>query len=101
MANMPFTYERIIDNFNMQDTLTLDGTVYAFCIKKTELTNLRIMKDESVYLATQEGFCGGQKGQRKAEACIIAWSPNRGYAIQDYSLHLAINYFYYKKNGHG
>ena len=98
---MPSTYEGIIDNLNMRDTLTLDSTVRALRTKETELTDLGVIKEESVYFATQGGFRGGRKGRGKAEARTITRTPDGGYAVQDYSLRLAINCFYCKKNGHG
>lgn len=81
VASMPSTYKEIIDNLKIRNTLILDSIVYALYIKKIELTDLKIIKKKSVYFVTREGFRGGQKGQKKAEACTIAQTPNRGYAV--------------------
>lgn len=72
MASISSTYKRIIDNFNMQNTLILDGAIYVFDTKKTKLTNLEIIKKESVYFFTWRKFCKGQKSLGKDEAHTIA-----------------------------
>ena len=48
LASIPSTYERIINNLNLRDILTLDGTVRAFRKEETELTDLRAIKEDSV-----------------------------------------------------
>ena len=95
VASMPSTYEGIIDNLNMRDTLTLDDVVRALRTKEIEFTDL------GVCFATRGGFHGGQKGQAKAEVRTIARTPDGGYAVQGYSLCPAINCFHCKKDGHG
>ena len=52
VASMPSTYEGVIDNLNIRDTLTLDGAVRALHTKETELIDLGVIKEESVYFAT-------------------------------------------------
>ena len=49
LANMLSIYEGIIDNLNMRNILTLEETVCALCIKKTKLTNLEAIKEESTH----------------------------------------------------
>ncbi|MCJ1465010.1 hypothetical protein MMC07_003625 [Pseudocyphellaria aurata] len=44
---MPATFEGIIDNLNMRDTLTLDETVRTLRMKETKLTDLGKVKEES------------------------------------------------------
>ena len=101
VASILSTYKGVIDNFNIQDTLILDGAVCALHTKKTELINLGVIKKESIYFATQKRFCGGQKSRGKAKACIITQTLNGDYAVQGYSLWSTINCFHCKKNGHG
>lgn len=84
----------------MQDTLTLDNAVYAFCTIKIEFINLEVIKKDSVYYIIQGEFFKSWKGQRKAKAHTIAQTPNRGYVVQGYLLCLTINCFYYKKDNH-
>lgn len=59
LTSISSIYEAIIDNLNMRDTLMFDVVVYALWIKKTELTNLEVIKEESVYFAAQREFCRG------------------------------------------
>lgn len=59
LASIFFTYEGIIDNLNMRNILMLEEIVCAFYTKKIELTNLEIIKEESMYFAAQGRFCGG------------------------------------------
>ena len=59
LASMPSTYERIIDNLNMRDILTLESVICVLWTKKTEFTDLRVIKEESEYFAAQRGFGGG------------------------------------------
>ncbi len=101
LASLPSTYEGIIDNLNMRDTLTLDGAVRALCIKETELTDLGVIKEESVHFAARGGFCGGREGRGGAGTRTISQTPDGGYAIQGYFLRPAINCFHCKEDGHG
>lgn len=39
LASMFTTYEGIINNLNIRDTLTIDGVVYTLQTKEIELTN--------------------------------------------------------------
>ena len=101
LASIPSTYEGIINNLNIRDILTLDGAVCAFRKKETELTDLGVIKEESVYFAARGRFRGGRGGRGRAETRTISRTPDGGYAIQGYSSCPAINYFHYKKDGHG
>ncbi len=100
LASIPSTYEEIIDNLNMGDTLMLDGAVCALCTKETELTNLGAIKENNAHFATRRGFCGGRGGRGGAGVHTISRNPDGGYAIQGHSSRNAINCFYYKNNGH-
>ena len=51
LANMPSTYEGIINNLNLRNILTLEETVCALCIKKTELNDLGVIKEENIHFA--------------------------------------------------
>lgn len=84
----------------MRNILMLKETICAFCTKKIKLTDLRIIKVESAYFASQKEFCSWGGGQKRAGVCTISQTLNKSYTIQGYFLHLAINCFYYKKNGH-
>lgn len=101
------TYESIIDNLNICKTLILEETVYIIQTKETKLNNLGIIKEKSVNFAVQGGFCGGQRGWggrggwEKTRKCIVSQTANGGYIIQGYSLRLAMNCYYFEKNGHG
>lgn len=50
-ASVSFTYKGIINNFNIYNVLTFEKTVFVLCIKKTELTNLRAIKENSIHFA--------------------------------------------------
>lgn len=52
LASMFSTYENIIDNFNIQNILILEEIVHIFYTKKTKLTNLGVIQEESTYFAT-------------------------------------------------
>lgn len=62
VASMPSTYEGIIDNLNMRETLTLEETVRALRTKETELNDLGNIKEESANFAARGGFRGGRGG---------------------------------------
>ena len=72
LASIPSTYEGIIDNLNIHDTLMLDGVVYALRTKETELTNLGVIKEESANFAARKRFCGSQEGRRGAKTYTIS-----------------------------
>ncbi len=59
LAKMPSTSGGIIDNLNMRDTRTLDRAVCALRTKRTELTDLGAITEESAYFAARGGFHGG------------------------------------------
>lgn len=101
LASMPFIYEGILNNFNTCNMLKLEETVYALCIKKTELINFAVIKEESAHFAIKKRFRKDQKRQREARIYTISQTANRGYIIQSYFLRPTINYFYCKKDGHG
>ncbi len=85
LAKMPFTFEGIIYNPKMRNTLTLDGAVRALQKKETELTNLRIIKEESAHFTTRGGFRRGRRDRGGTGTRKISGTPDRGYAIQGYS----------------
>ncbi len=66
LASIPSTYERIINNLNLRNILTLDGTVRAFRKEETEFTDLRAIKEESAHFAARRGFRRG-RGDRGGE----------------------------------
>lgn len=72
LARMPSTCEGIIDNLNMRDVLSLEEIVRALRTKKTELTDLGVIKEESAYFTARGGFCGGRGGRGRAGARIIS-----------------------------
>ncbi len=100
-ASIPSTYEGIIDNLNMLDTLTLGGAVRALRTKEIELTNLGAIKEEIAHFAARGVFRGGRGGREGAGVHTISRTPDGGYAVQGYSSRFAINCFHYKKDGHG
>ena len=55
-TSMPSTYEGIINNLNMRNVLTLEETVCALRTKKTELTDLGAIKEESAHFAARGDF---------------------------------------------
>lgn len=50
------TYEDINNNFNMHNVLMVEKIDYTLCIKKTKLSNLRIIKEKSAYFTAQKKF---------------------------------------------
>lgn len=58
---MPSIYEQIINNLNIRNTLILDSIVCVICIKEIKLTDLKVIKEKSIYFVTQRGFREGQK----------------------------------------
>ena len=85
LARMPPTYEGIIYNLKMRNTLTLNGAVRALCKKETELTNLGIIKEESAHFTTQGRFRRGRRPQGGTGTRKISRTHDGGYAIQGYS----------------
>lgn len=55
-----FTYESIIDNFNMYKILILEKIVRVLQTKETKLNDLGIIKEKSINFVVQGDFWGGQ-----------------------------------------
>lgn len=100
LASKPPTYGSIIDDLNMRYLWTLEGTVCAFCTKKTELTKLNVIKEKNAYFVAQGRFQKGQESQREADASIISQTADRDYTVPGYSSRHAINCNYFKKYDH-